>query len=68
LGRRYVFFEKEIINAIQKRTELGSPSTQGWEKKRESFSNEEGSVGVEIRDQKKIRRRLERKDEHGLFG
>jgi hypothetical protein len=29
LGRRYVFFEKEIINAIQKRTELGSPSTKG---------------------------------------
>jgi hypothetical protein len=63
-----VFFEKEIINAIQKRTELGSPSTKGWEKERESISDEEGSISLGIRDEKKIRRRLERKDQHGLFG
>ena len=31
LGRRYLFFERSIINAVQKETEMDSPSAEGWE-------------------------------------
>ena len=33
LGRRYVFFERRLIDAIQKRTEMDSPSAERGEEK-----------------------------------
>ena len=68
LGSRIVFFEKEFINAIQKRTELDRPSAEGRAATRESVSDEEKGRGMGSRDEAKTRERLEREDRHGLFG
>ena len=68
LGRRYVFFEKEVINAIQKKTKMESPSAERRETDRENIQHEEGSQGGGSRDAEKARKRLAREDRHGLFG
>ena len=68
LGSRIVFFEKEFINAIQKRTELDCPSAEGWTETGEGVFDEEASVDVGNQDEAKARQRLEREDRHGLFG
>ena len=67
LGRLYLFFERRIINAIQKETEMDSPSAEEWEKTGEGVSDEEGSSGVGIQNAEKTRQRLEQEDHHGLF-
>ena len=67
LGRRYVFFEKEIINAIQKRTKMESPSAERRKTDRENIQHEEGGCRVGSRDEAKTRRRMGREDRHGLF-
>ena len=67
LGRLYLFFERRIINAIQKETEMDSPSAEGWEKTGEGVSDEEGSSSVGIQDAEKTCQRLEQEDHHGLF-
>ena len=43
LGRKYLFFERRMINAIQERTEMDSPSEEGREEGQQGISNEEGS-------------------------
>ena len=68
LGRHYVFFEKEIVNAISKREEMDSPSEEGREETEQSVSNQEGSHSVGSEDAAKTRRRLEREDCHNIFG
>ena len=68
LGSRIVFFEKEFINAIQKRTNLDCPDPEGRAETRESVSDENGGSGLGSRDAAKTRKRLEREDRHGLFG
>ena len=68
LGSRIVFFEKEFINAIQKRTNLDCPDPEGRAEAGESVSDENGGNGLGSRDEAKTRKRLEREDRHGLFG
>jgi hypothetical protein len=68
LGSRIVFFEKEFINAIQKRTKLDRPGTEEWAETGESVPDEERGNGVGSRNAAKTRKRLEREDRHGLFG
>ena len=68
LGRRYLFFERSIVNAIQKRTELDCPSAEGWTETREGIFDEKTSVDVGNQNEAKARQRLEREDRHGLFG
>jgi hypothetical protein len=68
LGRRYLFFERSIVNAIQKRTELDCPSAEEWTETGEGVFDEEASVDVGNQDAAKARQRLEREDRHGLFG
>ena len=68
LGSRIVFFEKELINAIQTRTELDCPGAQGRAASGESVSDEEKGRGLGSQDEAKTRKRLEREDRHGLFG
>ena len=68
LGSRIVFFEKEFINAIQKRTELDCPSAEGRAETGESVPDEERGNRVGSRDAAKTRKRLEQEDRHGLFG
>ena len=67
LGRLYLFFERSVINAIQKETEMDSPSAEGWEETGESISGEEGGSGVGSQDAPKTRQRMEQEDLHGLF-
>jgi hypothetical protein len=68
LGSRIVFFEKEFINAIQKRTKLDRPGTEEWAETGESVPDEERGNGVGSRNAAKTRKRLEQEDRHGLFG
>ena len=68
LGRRYLFFERSIVNAIQKRTELDCPSAEGWRETGEGIFDEETSVDVGNQNEAKAHQRLEREDRHGLFG
>jgi hypothetical protein len=68
LGRHYRFFEKEIINAIQKRTEMDCPSKEGREQAEQGVFSEEGCHSVGNEDAARTRRRLEREDRHDIFG
>ena len=67
LGSRIVFFEKEFINAIQKRKELDFPSAEEWAETGENVPDEERGNGVGSRDEAKTRKRLDQEDRHGLF-
>jgi predicted DNA-binding transcriptional regulator AlpA len=67
LGRHYRFFEKEIYYAIQKRTEVDSPSEKRKPEIGKGVFDKEGSQGLGNQDEAKASRRLERKDHHGLF-
>ena len=68
LGRKYLFFERRMINAIQKRTEMDCPSAERGAETGEGISEEAGSVDVGSQNEAKTRRRVEREDRHGLFG
>jgi hypothetical protein len=67
LGRTYVFFERSVKDAIQKRTEVDSPSEERREATGESVSNQEAGIAVGKQDAAKTRKRVERADRHGLF-
>ena len=67
LGRRYVFFERRFIDAVQKRTKMDCPSQEGREEKEQSVSNKEGGHGLGSQDAAKTRQRLAKEDRHGLY-
>lgn len=67
LGRLYLFFERSIINAIQKETQMDSPSAEGWEEEGESVSDEETGFDVGSQNEAKTRQRVEQEDRHNLF-
>jgi len=67
LGRHYRFFEKEIYYAIQKRTEVDSPSQKRKPEIGKGVFDKEGSQGLGNQDEAKASRRLEREDHHSLF-
>ena len=67
LGRRILFFERRILDAIQKRTEVDSPSAEVWHETGEGLSDQEGGTELGNEDEAKTRKRLEREDRHGLF-
>jgi hypothetical protein len=76
IGRRYKFFEEEVYNAVQERRIeeqqeencLDRAGTEGGQKERKALQDKErgGSVGSE--DERSVKRRLARIDNHGLFG
>ena len=66
LGRLFLFFERSILNAIQKRTEMDCPSAEGREETGKKISDSEGSEGLGSQDDPKTARRMEREDRHGL--
>ena len=68
LGSRILFFEKELINAIQTRNKLDCPSAEEWAETGESVPDEERGSGVGSQNAAKTRKRLEQEDRHGLFG
>ena len=68
LGHRILFFEKEVINAVQTWREVGGPGEKGGHKEGKNISDEEGGSGVGSGDQENINGQLEQEDRHGLFG
>ena len=41
LGRRYIFFEKGVVNALSKEWEMESPSEKEWQEEREDVQHKE---------------------------
>jgi len=68
VGSRYIFFEKEIYNAVQKGKELDCANKEVWEETEQSVSDEEGRHCVGREKSKKTNGRMEREDHHNLFG
>src|SRR5512136_2158040 len=67
LGRRILFFEKEVINALSKGINMGCPSQERRNEKGEDIPNEEGSSGVGSPAKKATRGQVERRDKHHLL-
>ena len=65
LGRHYLFFEKEVINAIQKKRQVGSSSKKKRQEKGEDISDKKRSHQLGKRDAEKCIQRLAGK--HALF-
>ena len=65
LGRHYLFFEKEVINAIQKKRQVGSSSKNEQKEKGKDVSNKKRSHQLGKRNAKKHIQRLAGK--HDLF-
>ena len=68
IGRRYLFFEEEVYNAIQTWNEVYRTDQEGREEKGKEFQDQTSSPGMGSRDVAAIRRRLVREDRHNLFG
>jgi hypothetical protein len=67
LGRRILFFEKEVINAIQKRSEMGSPSENQREEEGTDLPEQEGGGSLGKQSPSKSRRDMVREDQHGIL-
>ena len=68
IGRRYLFFEEEVYNAIQTWKEIHRAVQEEREKERENFQHEKRSSCLGRGDAAEIRHRLVREDKHNLFG
>jgi hypothetical protein len=68
IGRRYLFFEEEVYNAIQTRKEVYRTDQERREEKGEELQNQKSRTSMGSGDAAKIRRRLAREDKHNLFG
>jgi hypothetical protein len=67
LGRRILFFEKEVINAIQKRSKMGSPSENQREEEGKDLPEQEGGNSLGKRRSVKSRGDMAREDIHGIL-
>ena len=67
LGRRILFFEKEVINAVQKRSKMGSPSESQWEEEGEDLPEQERGNSLGKRKPIKSRRDMVGEDKHGVL-
>lgn len=76
IGNRYKFFEMEVCNAVQKSrsegwqdtNDLYRTSQEKREEGKQAIQDEKRSSGVGVTNEKLVRKRLEQKDRHGLFG
>jgi hypothetical protein len=68
IGRRYLFFEEEVYNAIQTWKEIYRTDKEERTKERESLRYQESSSSLGGGDAEEVRRRLVREDRHDLFG
>lgn len=46
LGRRYLFFEREVLYAVQEGAKMDSPSEKEWKEETKEVPDEEGGVGL----------------------
>ena len=53
LGRHYLFFERSLINAVSKGTEMDCPSAEGREAAGEGLLDEEGGASWEVKMRRK---------------
>ena len=67
LGRNYVFFEKEIVDAISKRKAMDSPSEEGRPATEQGVLDQERSQRLGSQNAAETSRRVELEDRHGLF-
>ena len=67
LGRRILFFEKEVINAVQKRSKMGSPSEIQREEEGKSLPEQEGGSSLGKRKPVKSRGDMAGEDRHGVL-
>jgi len=67
LGRRMLFFEKEVINAIQKRSKMGSPSENQREEEGKDLPEQARCNSVGKREPVKSRGDMAREDKHGIL-
>jgi len=67
LGRRILFFEKEVIDAVQKRSKMGSPSESQWEEEGEDLPEQERGNRLGKRKPVKSRRDMVGEDKHGVL-
>ena len=67
LGRRLLFFEKEVINAVQTRSKMGSPSESKWKEEGKDLPEQEGGGRMGKRKPVKSRRDLAGEDRHGVL-
>jgi len=67
LGRQILFFEREVLNAVQKRSKMGSPSESGWQEEGENFSHQERCGGMGKREPVKSRADMAGEDKHGVI-
>jgi len=63
VGRRYMFFERRLIDAISERTKMGGPSAKKRKKEREAVQYKKESFSVGGRDEEKAHRRMGRGDD-----
>lgn len=67
LGRQYLFFEKEMCDAIQNWNQMEGPSEERWTEDGEEIQHTEGGNRLGSRDAEKGRKRLGGEDRHGLL-
>lgn len=67
LGRRILFFEKEVIDAVQKRSKMGSPSESQWEEEGKDLPEQERGNSLGKRKPVKSRGDLAGEDKHGVL-
>lgn len=67
LGRRILFFEKEVINAVQKRSKMGSPGTSMRQEEGENLPEQEGCNKLGKPEPVKSRGDMGREDKHGVL-
>jgi len=67
LGRQILFFEKEVINAVQKRSKMGSPSESERKEERKDLPEQERSSGMGKREPVKSRADMAGEDKHGVI-
>lgn len=66
LGRHFLFFEREVINAIQKKRQVGRSSKKKRQEKGENVSDKKRSNQLGKRNAEKCIQRLAAK--HGVSG
>ena len=62
--RKFIFFERRLIDAIQEKTTVDCPSAERGTTTEQSVPDQEGSQGLGIRNEAKAGKREEREDRH----
>ena len=68
IGRRYLFFEEEVYNAIQTWKEVYRTNKEERKEERKGLQDQKSCSCLGSGDAAKVRRRLVREDRHNLFG